>query len=184
MINKWITDLRRCIKNRKKNKYIETLVRNGLVLGQNVQIVDTFFFDPAHCFLISIGDNCIIAPNVHILAHDASTKLYLGYTKIGRVDIGDNCFIGHSSLIQPGVTIGNSCIIGAGSVVTKNIPPKTVAAGIPAKTICSLDEYLRKIREKRSDTTVYSSQYHIANIDESKRKELRESLSLSIGFIE
>ncbi len=77
-----MSDLKRCYKNRKKKKYIETLVRNGLVLGQNVQIVDTFCFDPAHCFLISIGNNYIIAPNVHILAHNASTKLYLGYTKI------------------------------------------------------------------------------------------------------
>ena len=49
-------------------------MQKGLKIGKNVEIIDTFFFDPSHCFLISIGDNCTICPNVRLIAHDASTK--------------------------------------------------------------------------------------------------------------
>jgi acetyltransferase-like isoleucine patch superfamily enzyme len=48
--------------------------------------------DYSHYWHITIGENVTIAPRVHILAHDASTKLHLGYTKIGKVDIGNNNF--------------------------------------------------------------------------------------------
>ena len=78
--------------------------------------------DDSHAWLIEIGDNVTLAPRVHILAHDASTKLYLGYTKIGRVRIGNDVFIGHVTIILPGVTIGDNVVIGAGSVVKSDIP--------------------------------------------------------------
>lgn len=51
---------------------------------------------------------------MQILAHDASTKRYLGYTKIGRVLIGNNVFVGAGTIILPSVAIGNNVIIGAG----------------------------------------------------------------------
>lgn len=89
---------------KKKESYLKKLIDRGLILGENVSIVDTFFFDPSHCFLISIGDNCTIAPRVRLIAHDASTKKFLGYTKIGRIDIGKNCFLGDSA-IAAGVKI-------------------------------------------------------------------------------
>ncbi len=64
------------IWKKKRTSYIESLIKNGLKLGKDVDIVDIFFFDPSHCFLISIGDNCTICPNVRLIAHDASTKKY------------------------------------------------------------------------------------------------------------
>lgn len=51
--------------------------------------------------------------------------------------IGRNCFIGGESLILPGVTIGDNCVIGAGSVVTKDVPARSIVAGNPAKVIRS-----------------------------------------------
>jgi maltose O-acetyltransferase len=92
------------LKKRRKS-YLDRLIRNGLTLGKNVDIIETFFFDPSHCFLISIGDNCTICPNVRLIAHDASTKKILGYTKIGKIDIKENCFIGDSVIILPNVTV-------------------------------------------------------------------------------
>lgn len=130
---------------KRKERYIDALVAKGLKLGSDVQIVDTFFFDPSHCFLISIGDNTIICPNVKLIAHDASTKKILGYTKIGLITIRENCFIGDSTIVLPNVTIGPNSIIGSGSVVTKDVPPDSVAAGNPAKVICSVTEYIAKI---------------------------------------
>ena len=178
-----ISAIKNAFSEYKKFKYLEMLKKNGLQLGRNVTIVDTFFFDPAHCFLISIGDNCTIAPNVRILAHDASTKHYLGYSKIACVTIGADCFLGDSAIIMPGVTIGESTVIGAGSVVTKNIPARSVAVGIPAHVLCSLDDYLKKIEAARGENTVYSEEYRIHNIDSRKRTELRQALTDSIGFI-
>lgn len=61
-----------------------------------------------------------------------------------EVHIGNYTFIGQNSLIMPGVTIGDNCIIGAGSIVNKDIPDRTVAAGIPVKIIDSIDNWANK----------------------------------------
>ncbi|MEE1104690.1 MAG: DapH/DapD/GlmU-related protein, partial [Ruminococcus sp.] len=53
------------------------------------------------------------------------------------VTIGDDCWIGRRVMILPGVHIAEGCVIGAGAVVTKNIPPYSVAAGVPARVIKS-----------------------------------------------
>jgi maltose O-acetyltransferase len=171
------------ILQRRRKKYLNALIAKGLKMGRNVQIVDTFFFDPSHCFLISIGDNSIICPNVRLIAHDASTKMILGYTKIGLITIKENCFIGDSAIVLPNVTIGPNSIIGSGSVVTKNVPPDSVAAGNPAKVICSMDEYISKIEIISKKKTVFGHDYYLDNMDESKRRELISSIGQSIGFI-
>lgn len=82
---------------------LEIAISNGLKIGENCHILGECIIDPGHCWLISIGDNVTLAPRVHILAHDASTKRILGYTLIGRVTIGNNVFIGAGSIILPNV---------------------------------------------------------------------------------
>lgn len=72
----------------------EIAIENGLAIGKNAAIMGEVILDPGHCWLIEIGDNVTIAPRVHILAHDASTRREHGYAKIGRVTIGNNVFIG------------------------------------------------------------------------------------------
>ena len=64
--------------------------------------------------------------------------------KFGKIEIGNNVNIGWNAIIMPGVTIGDNCIIGAGAIVTKNIPENSVAAGIPARVIESIEEYAQK----------------------------------------
>ena len=90
---------------------LQILQENGLILGNNCNIMDGCIIDPGHCWLIEIGNNVTLAPRVHILAHDASTKRELGYTIIGKVKIGDNVFIGAGSVILPNVKIGNNVVI-------------------------------------------------------------------------
>ena len=63
--------------------------------------------DTSNCDLITIGDDVILAPNVHIVAHDASLKNFLGVKKLGRVTIGSRVFIGANSVVLPGVEIGD-----------------------------------------------------------------------------
>ena len=120
-IYSYIKNIYHTLQSKKTEKHIKNLKKKGLKLGNNVSIIDTFFFDPSHCFLISIEDNCTICPNVRLIAHDASTKKLLGYTKTGKIVIKKDCFIGDSAIVLPNVSIGPNTIIGAGSVVTKNI---------------------------------------------------------------
>lgn len=171
------------IVSRKRANYINTLVNRGLKLGKNVDIIETFFFDPSHCFLISIGDNCTICPNVRLIAHDASTKKILGYTKIGKITIHKNCFIGDSVIVLPNVTIGPNVIVGAGSIVVKNIPPNSVVAGNPAKIISPLETYLAKIKKISKEKKVFNEDYFIEKLTENKCREMVESIGESIGFI-
>ena len=82
----------------------------------------------------------------YLLAHDASTKRYLDYTKIAKIKIEDNAFIGARALIMPGVTIGKNAIVAAGSIVTKSVPEGYVVGGNPAKVIAKTEDYINKHR--------------------------------------
>ena len=133
-------ELRKIIFRLRGDFTTEQLTAMGMVCGKNFARMKDVILDPSHCWLIEIGDNVTLAPRVHILCHDASTKLFLGYTKIGRVTIGDNVFIGAGSVVLPGVTIGNNVIVGANSTVTHDIPDNTVYAGTRAVKVCTLEE--------------------------------------------
>lgn len=100
--------------------------------------------DESFCWLIKIGDNVTFAPGVKVFTHDASSQHHIHYTRVGRVEIGDNTFIGAGSIILPNVTIGSNCIIGAGSVVSTNIPDNSVWAGNPAVFLHSIGETISK----------------------------------------
>ncbi len=156
----------------------------GLTVGKNFK-ADKPRIDISHCWLISIGDNVVFGPNVYLLAHDASTKPYLGYTKIGRVNIGDNTFIGADTVVMPGVSIGNNCIIGTASVVTKDVPDNTIYAGNPARFICTLDEYLEKNRELMKTRPVYDYSHTVGgNITEEKKELMVKELDSGIGYVQ
>ena len=162
----------------------EKLIKMGLKVGKNFNRLNGVILDPSHCWLISIGDNVTIAPRVHILAHDASTKMFLDYTKIGCVEIGNNVFIGAESVVLPGVKIGNNVIIGANSTVTHNIPDNSVAVGSPAKVICSLDEYLIKEKARMSESFVYEKDFTLGgNITPEKKTQQAKELSNRIGYV-
>lgn len=83
-------------------------------------------------------------------------NMHLGYTRSANVRIGNRVFIGASAIVLPGVTIGDNVIIGAGSVVTKDIPSNSVAAGNPARVICSIDKYVEKERKKMNEENCIS----------------------------
>lgn len=101
---------------------------------------------------VTIGDNCNFGPNVTIvtpihpmLANERKElltadgeKKSLCYAK--PVHIGNGCWFGASVTVCPGVTIGDNCVIGAGSVVTRDIPANSFAAGVPCRVIRELTE--------------------------------------------
>lgn len=142
---------------------LEKLKKRGLKVGVNFKMIGQNIIDPSHCWHIEIGDNVVMAPRAHILAHDASTGLFLGYTKVSNVKIGNNVFLGAGSIVLMGVTIGDDVIIGAGSIVTKDIPSNSVTAGNPAKVICTLDEYLSKEKKLMNTENTFDEEFTLRN---------------------
>jgi acetyltransferase-like isoleucine patch superfamily enzyme len=97
--------------------------------------------DPCDGF-IRIGDNVIIGPNCVLRAAD---HIYSDITKAikfqghrgGHIIIEDNCWLGANVVVLKDVTIGKGSIIGAGAVVTRDIPPNSIAVGVPARVMRS-----------------------------------------------
>jgi carbonic anhydrase/acetyltransferase-like protein (isoleucine patch superfamily) len=104
----------------------------------------TFGSEP---YLVSIGKHVTISTNVSFITHDGGTWVfrdqprYRRVIKYGRIVIHDNCFIGARAIIMPGVSIGPNAVVAAGSIVTKNVPPNSVVAGVPAKFLSTVEEY-------------------------------------------
>ncbi|MDR1806049.1 MAG: sugar O-acetyltransferase [Clostridium sp.] len=87
---------------------------------------------------IRIGSHCLFAPNVVIAtaSHPLEPNLRRKFALSAKpVTIGDNVWIGSGAVVCPGVTIGENCVIGAGAVVVSDIPPNTLAVGVPARAI-------------------------------------------------
>lgn len=134
---------------------VQMYKRLGVVIGNNCDIIESSI-DCTFPELVRIGNNVTIT-HATLLAHDASTKKGLGYTKFGRLVVGDNVFIGWNSVVLPNVVIGNNCIIGAGSVVNMDIPDNSVVIGNPCRIVCSFDEYIEKNRQRLNASTAYEA---------------------------
>lgn len=126
-------------------------------IGENVVFMNRKV--PLYANLIRIGNDVKIAPHVSFLTHDIIHSMlnfknslsggrrdYL--ENIGCIEIMDNVFVGENVTILNDVRIGSNSIISAGTVVTIDTPENSVIAGVPAKVICSMDEYPEK-RKKR-----------------------------------
>lgn len=166
---------RKFFPSKKMEDKIAALRARGLTIGENVDIIDSFL-DGCHGPLISIGDNVTIT-GARILAHDASTKKFLGYTKIGMVKIGNNVFIGNGAIVLPGTTIGDNVVIGAGAIVASDVPSNSVMVGNPARLLCSFDEYIERNRERLNGPDAYVSDILFCNRDKRLWDELRDNLS-------
>lgn len=155
--------LKKILSNLRGEQIIDKLIKRGLKIGSNYKIMGGCILDPSHCWHIHIGDNVTLAPRVHILAHDASTKQFLGYTKVANVVIGNNVFIGAGVIILPGVHIGDNVIIGAGSIVSKDIPENSVAIGAPAMVVGSIENYIDKEKQLLKDDNTFGEDYTLRN---------------------
>ncbi|WBW98959.1 acyltransferase [Oceanirhabdus sp. W0125-5] len=168
-----------------EEKWLDDYINMGMKVGSNCSIHPGVIFDYSHCWMINIGNNVTIAPQAYLLAHDASTKKLINYTKIGSITIEDNVFIGARALIMPGVTIGENSIVAAGAIVTKNVPPNTVAAGIPAKVVSTIEEYVEKNKKLLENCDIYDNNHTIrGNISIENKKKMYEKLISQVGFIQ
>lgn len=137
-------------------------------MGKNCRIFSSASIG-SEPYLIEIGDNVEITEGVRLLTHDGGVKVPMQLGLIdnadlfGRIKIGNNVFIGVNSVILPGTQIGDNVIVGAGSIVTKNISSNSVACGVPAKVITSVEEYCEKNMYRIFDTDdkSYEEKKHI-----------------------
>lgn len=135
---------------------LDSYKKKGLKVGNGCSFVSpgpNFGSEP---YLIEIGNNTTVSFDVAFVTHDAGTRVLRNLAETeeekqtviyGKIKVGNNCFIGCRSTILPGVKIGDNVIIGAGSIVNRDIPSNSVAAGVPCKVICSLDEYKKKHKD-------------------------------------
>lgn len=126
-------------------------------IGENCRIFTNFTFSEG--YLVHIGNNVTISTDVKILTHDNSISKFLNNTTdlVGKVFIGDNCFIGAGSIILPGVTIEEDCLVAAGSVVTRSFKRGTIIAGNPARAIMDIDTFINKNQNRAFNFKNHSS---------------------------
>jgi len=163
---------------------IAWLRERGLRVGKNLNLQREVIIDDNHCWHIEIGDDVTIAPRVYILAHDASTKIHLGFTRVAPVKIGSRVFIGAHAIILPGTTIGDDCIIGAGSVVSRDIPAGMIAAGNPAKVIGSVAGFLERRRNELAASPQFGPDFTAENaLTEEKKHLMRQRMNGGSGYV-
>jgi acetyltransferase-like isoleucine patch superfamily enzyme len=145
----------------------------GMKVGEGCQFFNRIEGFGSEPWLIEIRNYVILAGGVQFITHDGASRLYRkelpGSSKygnrFGRILIHDECFIGMNSIIMPDVEIGPYSIVGVGSIVNKNVPPRMVYAGVPAKPICTFDEYFTRYKES------------MIKISSDNREELRRELT-------
>lgn len=123
-----------------RNPTIEPTLR--VDYGYNISIGDDFFanFDCVFldCGPVIIGHKVLFGPGVHVYTvnHPLDpTERAQGVEFTRPITIGDNVWVGGRAILSPGVTIGANSVIAAGSVVTKDVPPNALVAGVPGKVI-------------------------------------------------
>ena len=136
---------------------------------------------PLYSNLIFLHDNVHVASSVEFITHDIiHNMLNIKYMKrkyierVGCIEVMNNVFIGSGTRILYNTRIGNNVIIGSDSLVNKDIPDNSVYAGIPARYICSIEEYEEKHRQYSERFKTEYGRKQVGGVDD----ELAEMLYL------
>jgi acetyltransferase-like isoleucine patch superfamily enzyme len=112
-------------------------IGSGTFLNQGVMVAALELVEiGSHCMF---ANGCFVSDSSHRFDDLVKPITWQGFTSKGPTRIGDNVWCGAHVVITTGVTIGERCVIGANSVVTRDIPPYSIAAGAPAKVIRRID---------------------------------------------
>lgn len=140
------------VKKMTPNEYgIMRMRKSGISIGERCRIYT--FLQTNEPSMISIGNDVTISSDVAFVTHDNSILKVLDPMTdvVGRITVGDNCFIGQRSMLMLGVTLGERCVVGAGAVVTHSFPAHSVIAGNPARIICTTEQMAEKYKDYAID---------------------------------
>lgn len=140
--------------------------RIGVRMGKGCRLIKCDF--SSEPYLITMGDR-VSATKTRFETHDGGVWVLRPENPeidiVRPITIGNNVFIGYGAIIMPGVTIGDNVVIGAGSIVSRDIPSNSVAVGVPARVIKTIDEYRSSSQTKSEPTKSLSPedkrQYYI-----------------------
>ena len=131
--------------------------------GQGVEIDDdveifgaNLFMFGSEPYLVSIGKGVTISHGVDFITHDGGMRVarleHPGAYFYRRIQVEDHCFLGARCTLLPGARVGRGSVIGSGSVVSGEIPAGVVAAGVPAKPVKPIQQYIEEKMEMWIDT--------------------------------
>lgn len=138
------------------------LIRDGWKKAAWLKKHDVFYHIGDHCyycpnllpaepFLVCLHDNVVISAGVRLITHSVANMVFNYeeqsrdyYCRYGKIEIHQNVYIGANAIVNFGVTIGENSIIAAGAIVTKDVEPGSVMAGVPARRIGSYDAVKEK----------------------------------------
>lgn len=158
-----------------KGNFVAVSRKKGVNIGEGCRLVDMPIWG-SEPWLITLGNHVVISRNVTFVTHDGATcvfrnrEKYKDVIRYGKIVVGDNSVIGINVTILPNVTIGENSVIGACSLVCKDVEPNSVYAGVPARRICSIEEYAEKcLRE--------TPEYDKTRYKENKKEEVLRALA-------
>lgn len=126
------------------------LRQSGAEVGEGCWIVPTSF--STEPYLVRIGNHVSIEEGVSFMTHDGGPWVFRDRISdlqvLGPIVIYDNCYIGARTILGPNTRIGPNSVVLAGSVVISDVPPNTVALGVPARPLMPLDQYRQKCVER------------------------------------
>lgn len=171
-----LSNIKLRIANKSSASRVKYLQERGCKIGAKTRLLCNISCFGTEPYLIEIGDDCLLSGNLSFYTHDGGVKVLnsLNYfdgkamDKVGKIVVGNNCFIGNGAKILLDVNIGDNVIIGAGSIVTRDIPSNSVAVGVLARVICTIDEFYQKNKDRFFPTAKMSP--------EEKKKYLLENI--------
>ena len=189
------TKLHEIDENLRYNPYTiaEKFRKQGAKIGENCTIqINKLASEP---YLVEIGNNVAIAPNVTFITHDGASFIlrdeFPTIRYFGKIIIEDNCFIGSRSIITAGVRIGKGSIVGPMSLVIRDVKPGSLVLGNPAIQVSTVEKYkercLKEWKRQGLDKFDYlfegKDKFEVQEIMMSRefREKLREHL-LSVEF--
>ena len=160
----------------KKRNPIQYARKLGVTIGENCRLIGSPNWG-SEPWLITLGNHTEVSCDCAFITHDGATwvfrneEKYKNVVKFGKINIGNDCFIGARSTIMPGISIGDKAIVAACSLVNKSIPSGEIWGGVPAHFITTVDEYAEKCLQ---NTPEYDLENYKKNFKDEVLKMLQD----------
>jgi acetyltransferase-like isoleucine patch superfamily enzyme len=168
------------VRVRTYNEYTihEYFRKQGATVGDGCRLlVRSLGSEP---YLVTIGDQTLVSSDVVFVNHDGATWVVEDrnprVNRFARIEIGSRVFVGTRSILMPGVRIGDRSVVAAGAVVTHDVPPGTIVAGVPARVIGTVDEFEKKVIAESIELPDAVYPLHLGD-----RELLRRELERALG---